>query len=133
MLCYERQHRDASTIVEHLAAAMVEQHSAEVIHMFDARTQDAARDVVQKNGVRRSIEEDELERDLQDKLDSIEIEEEESPSFKRRSQEVDELSVGTFVTQELGSANKKSCSESSKESSNDQCSARESSNSSAPE
>ena len=89
--------------------------------------------MIWKNGLPRSTEEDELERDLQEKLDWIEIEEEESSSFKRKLEELDELSGGAFVTQAHGSANKKSCSDSSNESSNDQHSTRESSNSSAPE
>ena len=45
---------------------MVKQHPTEIVHMFDACAQDVARDVIWKNGVPRSIEEDELEKDLQE-------------------------------------------------------------------
>ena len=72
MLYYKKKyHRDASTIAEYLAAVMVKQYPKVIIHMLDACTQDEARDVMWKNGVPKSTEEDELERDLQEQLDWI--------------------------------------------------------------
>ena len=133
LYCKKKYHWDASAIAEYLAAAIVKQYPTEIIHIFDAYSQDAARDAVWKNRVLRSAEEDELEKYLQKQLDWIRIEEEESKSFKRSLEEVHELSMGAFATQSFGSANKKSCSESSKESVTDQHSDRESLNSSAPE
>ena len=80
----KKYHQDASTTSEHLATVIVKQNPTEIIRMFDTYAQDVAWDGAWKNGVPRTMEEDESKKDLQEQLDWIKIEEEESKSFKKR-------------------------------------------------
>ena len=65
ILFYKKKfHWDESTIVEYLAAVMNRQYLKENLYIFNPYHQAAAKDVIWKNGISYSIEEDELEKDL---------------------------------------------------------------------
>ena len=63
--CKKKFYRDTSTIVKYLAVVMSKQYPQEILHIFDAYYQEMARDIIQKDGVPCSEEEEELAQDLE--------------------------------------------------------------------
>ena len=59
----KKYYRDASTIAKYLAT-VIKQYSKEILYIFDALHQTSAKDVIWKDRISCSIEEDELENDL---------------------------------------------------------------------
>ena len=57
---------NTSTIAEHLVAVINKQYPNKILHIFDAYYQELAEDVIQKDRLLKSKEEDELEKQLKE-------------------------------------------------------------------
>ena len=111
-----KYHQDASTIADYLAAVMVKQYPCPILHVFDAYHQEMAKDVLWEDGIPKSKEEDELDKDLAEQLEWIQLPEDlDSSSNKHAINEIKEMSVRTFATDAYGITTKKVCSGNAKD------------------
>ena len=70
MLYYKNKlYYDALTITDYLAAVMVKQYPKPILHIFDIYYQEMVRDIIWEEGIPKSREKEELDKNLAEELD----------------------------------------------------------------
>ena len=80
-----------------------------MIYIFNIYYQEVTKNIIWENSIPKSIEEDELDKELAEELEQIQLPDDmETSSNKRALEEVEEMLVGTFATSAYRLSSKKS-------------------------
>ena len=66
-----KYHYDASTIEEYLPVVIAKQYSYPILYIFDTYYQEITKDIIWEKGIPKSLEEDELDKDLAEQLEWV--------------------------------------------------------------
>ena len=98
--CKKKFYQDVSTIVNCLAAAIIQYYNKSVIYVFDSCNQKLTKEVVQnRKGILKLKEEQEIDSNLNKQLDQVEIMDTEknlNTSNKRSQEKVEEIKIKCF-------------------------------------